>query len=498
MPRRTNVLVLMSDEQSWNTLGSTGNPAARTPHLDELAEHGTSFDGCYTPFPLCCPSRTSLWTAQMPRHHHVLGNWRAVRPGLREAGVAAAFRVAGYHTVYTGKWHVPGTTPARMGFLDRAAIPAVVDGRDRGRYIEPYREYARQQGYRPVEGRMENLTQADVDAFADPAAPMRATAEIPVSHWLETWQTTEFLRTMERRPHDRPWFAVCAYNAPHFPMVVPRPYDRVIDRAAVRLPRSFATGAGTRPREVRESHFARAFERLDPADWVEVTAHYLGLCALVDDQVGRILRRLRETGELDRTLVVFTSDHGDMMGAHRLMEKGHLLHYEEALKVPLLVCHPDGGAGRSDRLLSVVDVAPTLAELAGVTWDAEHDGRSFAHLLGHADGAAVRDHVVSESVLYDMDPDAHGEYRDPATWSPATDALNASVRTADRHYVYRSRDEDELYDMTTDPDQCTNLAGHPDRAGERDALRRLVAAEIEDVFPTMAGELRAGSAADTA
>ncbi|HVV98983.1 MAG TPA: sulfatase-like hydrolase/transferase, partial [Planctomycetaceae bacterium] len=215
MSRRPNVLIVMSDEQSWDTMGCTGNPAARTPNLDALCAESTSFDHAYTPFPLCCPSRTSLWTSRMPRHHGVLGNWRPIVPQLRSAGVAQAFRQAGYHTIYTGKWHVPGTTPAQMGWADASAIPAVLKGRDRGRYIPDYREYAASRGYQLDEKHIENLTAADIAATRDQPY---ATASVRLEDFLETWQTGEFLQALDRRPGDSPWLATCSYNAPHFPM----------------------------------------------------------------------------------------------------------------------------------------------------------------------------------------------------------------------------------------------------------------------------------------
>lgn len=208
--------------------------------------------------------------------------------------------------------------------------------------------------------------------------------------------------------------------------------------------------------------------------------------------MGRVVDHLGATGQLDRTIVVFTSDHGDMMGAHGLMEKGHLLHYEEALRVPLLVAHPDGGAGRCDRLVSVVDVAPTLAELAGVGWDDDHDGRPFTSLVGEPGGPAVRDHVTSESVLYGMSADAHGEYVDPATWSSARDAFNASVRTQRMRYTFRSRDEEELFDLETDPYEQHNVARSTDQEKRLATLRRLLASEIRDVFPEVASSLDSG------
>lgn len=480
---RPNVLVIMSDEQRWDTLGCTGNPAAQTPHIDALAAESTSFDGCYTPFPLCCPSRTSLWTGLMPRHHHVLGNWRAINPKLRETGLGAAFAAAGYHTIYTGKWHVPGTTPHRMGFRDASAIPAVLNGRDRGRYIEPYRDYATSQGYELAEGHIENLTPPDVARLRDPAAPHRGRAQIPLEHFLESWQTREFLSALDRSPEDRPWLAVCSYNAPHFPMIVPAPYDQLIDRDRVRLPETFATGTATKPREVAESGFARKYADLDEEGWIDLVAHYLGLCSLVDAQVGAIVAHLRQVGELDNTIVVYLSDHGDMMGAHRLMEKGHLLHYEETLRVPLLIRHPDRKAAtRVNHLVSMVDVAPTLAELAGVSWDDEVDGMSAAAMVGNAGAEPIRDYVTAETVLYGMESEANGGYVDPVGWDAVTDALNLSVRTPTLRYIYRSRDIEELYDHRLDAGEQRNVVDDPAYQADRDALGALLAAEVDDVF----------------
>ncbi|NGN62748.1 sulfatase-like hydrolase/transferase [Streptomyces sp. A7024] len=486
---RPNVLILMSDEQRWDTLGHAGNPAARTSHLDALAQESTSFDACYTPFPLCCPSRTSLWTGRMPRHHHVLGNWRAIRPDLADGGLAQAFRAAGYHTLYCGKWHVPGTTPQRMGFADTAAIPAVLNGKDRGRYIEPYRAHASGLGYDLLDDHIENLTAADAHALRQ--TPHRGTARIPYEHFLEPWQTGEFLRALDRRPDDQPWLAVCSYNAPHFPMIVPEPYDRIIDRERIRLPAGLGTAGAGKPREVADSGFAHRYAGLDEHGWTELIAHYLGLCALIDTQVGTVLEHLRRSGDLDHTIVVFTSDHGDMMGAHGLMEKGHLLHYEEALRVPLLIRHPDatGGGVRTSNPVSVVDVAATLAELAGVPWDEADDGISAAAMVGAPHARATRAHVTSESVLYGMSADAAGQYVDPATWDPATDALNLSIRTPQLRYIYRSRDIDELYDHTDDPHEQHNRAAGPQYAAHRAELRRLLAEEVADVFGTVAAGL---------
>lgn len=473
MSRRPNVLVIMTDEQSYDTMGCTGNPAAITPALDALAEGGRVFDRMYTPFPLCCPSRTSLMSGLMPRHHHVLGNWRGVRPDLADQGLGRWFAAAGYHTFYVGKWHIPGTDPARMGFSDTAAIPAVINGKDRGRYIPDYRAYASSLGYQLVPDNIENLTAADLANLRAPGAH-RATAAIGLEHSLEPWQTDRFAEVLRRTPEDRPWFGFCSYNSPHFPFVVPDPYATMIDRSKISLPASWATGFDDLPAEVRRSHFAQDFTDLDENGWIDVVGHYYGMISLVDDQIARIVELLRSTGQLEHTIIVFTSDHGDLMGAHRLMQKGHLLPYEEAVHIPLIISHPDGWTGRDDGLHTMPDLTATLLDLAGMD-QASIDGQSFA------DGLA-RDQVTTESILWNRDSEtANGEHRDPALFRAGPDTINLSITDHDYRYIFRSDDIDELFDRRSDPGEMINLAPH--RPAVVAACRERLGAEVSDVFP---------------
>lgn len=487
MRDRPDVLLVMSDEQSWNTMGATGNPAALTPHLDRLAWESTSLDGCYTPFPLCCPSRTSLWTGLMPRHHGVLGNWRPVETRVRGTGVAKAFADAGYHTMYTGKWHVPGTTPTEMGWAATCAIPAVVRGQDRGRYIPDYREFASRRGHVFDPDHIENLTTGDLATLREKPY---GTSSVPLEDFLETWQTGAFLDMFDQRPADVPWLAVCSFNAPHFPMLAPPPYDTLVDRSLVKLPESLATGHAQMPREVREAHVATDFADLTQEEWVEVTAHYLGLVALVDTQFGLIREHLERVGEWGDTIVVFTSDHGDMMGAHGLMEKGHWLHYEEDLRVPLLLRHPDVVASRTSHLVSVCDIGVTLCELTGVRWDDDHDGVSFAGLVGDPGAGPIRAHVTAETMLHAGRPGGDGEPFQARDWEFPRDALNVSVRTPQHRFIFRSHDEPELYDLVADPHEQHNLAASTAARSDVERLGALLADEVGDVLPSASDLIR--------
>ncbi|CAG7600836.1 Arylsulfatase [Paenibacillus solanacearum] len=486
--KRKNVLILMSDEQSWDTLGCHGNPAAVTPNIDALAAGGISMDRCYTPYPLCCPARASLWSGMMPHAHQVTGNWRSIREDLRDNGLATQFKQAGYHLIYTGKWHVPGTTPARHGYDDISAIPAVIDGKDRGRFIEEYRDYAEAQGYELHPTHIENLTHADIRKLREKGKAPCGTSEIKLEHFLETWQTGKFLEAMERRPDGQPFFAVCSYNAPHFPLIVPEPYDRLIRPEDVKLPPNFMTGLERKPAEVVGSKFYKEMEGLDEKEWRRFIAHYLGLVALIDKQVGDIVDYLKRSGLYDDTVIVFLSDHGDMMGAHGLVKKGFPLHYEEALRVPLVIANAGDAAKGSNRaLVSLIDLVPTLADVCDVSIRQPIDGRSFAAVL-QGKAAEHRESVIAETFKLGGDESAEtgGESVSPEQLNPEKDSFNVSIRNHRHKYVFRFKDIEELYDLDSDPYENENLASDPACASALAHMRQTLLTELRATSPYLA------------
>jgi arylsulfatase len=497
-----NIIVIMSDEQSWDTLRFHGNQAAVTPNLDALAAAGISMDKCYTPYPLCCPARTSLWSGRMPHDHHVMGNWRHVRVDIADDGLVQRFREEGYQTIYTGKWHVPGTSPERYGFTDLSAIPAAPKGIDRGRYILPYREYAEKQGYALLPNNIENLTAADAEMLKQPGKAPCGRGEIALEHHLEVWQTQQFVVALDRREQNRPFFAVCSYNAPHFPMVVPAPFDTLIAPEDIVLPPNFLKGLEGKPAEVLESRYYKQLAHCDEQEWRRFIAHYLGFCALIDNQVGVIVNHLKDNNLYENTIIAFVSDHGDMMGAHGLVEKGFYLHYEEALRVPLIIAGFRSGSGSgsgsvtgavgtsSDALVQLNDLIPTLAELAGVQMDAKIDGRSFAGILtGNA--KKHRDYVIAETFKWNGEESGKGEYTPLTSFDPLTDSVNISIRTESWKYIFRYRDIEELYQVTTDPYENTNLALNPAYAESLQHMRQLLLDDLEGSSPFLAQLLRA-------
>lgn len=477
--RQYNVVVVMSDEQRVDTLGCYGNEIARTPHIDALAADGVRFDSCYTPYPLCCPSRASLWTGMMPHNHHVLANWFHIRPDLREGGFVQSFADHGYHTAYTGKWHVPGTTPERLGYRATAAIPDVLEGRDRGRYISEYRAYLESLGYPLVAANIENLTPRDLEKTTSNGRVLCGTSEVRLEHYIETWQTDRFLEQLEECPDDKPFFAVCSFNAPHFPMIVPEPYDRLIDPADVVLPPNFGTGLEGKPAELVSSKYYQHSKDLGESEWRSLIAHYWGFCSLVDEQVGKIVAWLKGNGKYDDTIIVYLSDHGDMIGSHGLNLKGHEMHYEETNRVPLVLVHPDlKGDQHKAMFISLHDLMPTLADLCGVKADRHVDGDSFAQSLLSAGDDHFREYVIAESFRKERDgskPYENPEEYTPEAWRP----MNISIRTDRDKYVFHGEDSDEYYDLRTDPYENRNLL-YSDAPDERlELLRRTILKELE-------------------
>jgi arylsulfatase len=485
-----NVLIVLSDEQRADTLGCYGNTVAQTPHIDALADRGMRFDNCYTPFPLCCPARASLLTAMMPHNHHVVGNWRAVNPDLAEDGIVRDFRSAGYHMIYSGKWHVPGTDPHRMGFHDSSAIPAVINGKDRGRYIEEYRSYVESKGYHLRPKHIENLTESDFEALQNEEKGPYGTAEIPEEHFLETWQTGQFLGNMRDRDRSKPFFAVVSYSSPHFPMIVPKPYNSLIAPSDIELSENFCAGLEGKPVEVRKLHESQATSCLDEHAWRNLIAHYYGLCSLVDTQVGKIIQYLEEEDALGDTIIVYSTDHGDMMGSHGLNRKGHQMHYQETNRIPMIVSHPDYPGGTNQKgLVSLVDLLPTLAAENGVTTQQELDGRSFASLL-QGSGTQTRDWVISESYLVKGDPGGNGEHFDPEQFDPDTDAINMSACNGMAKYIFHSRDIDEYYDLVADPGERVNLVDAPQITGEKKSIQKILVDSLESGTPNLAATVQ--------
>lgn len=426
---RPNILFIFSDQQHWQAMGCQ-DPFFETPNLDRLASEGLLFERAFCTTPQCSPSRASMFTGYYPSTTGVMGNVGAHGGDpLRMPTVGAALRLLGYRTGYYGKWHL-GTNPAGTSGWDEQA--GVVDDR------RPDDEATTRLG-------MRFLRQVD------PAAPFAL-----------------FL----------------SYNDPHDVYHVdPEAQEGV---GHVTLPESWY-------RQDFESVPAvhRAFMTQDQGTHIEGMAEdawrayhlfYQEKVRLFDDHVGRVLDALDRCGLADRTLVIVTSDHGDMDTHHRLIWKGPFM-YEQMVRVPLVVRVPAWMGERGPGVIDDVDVVhtdivPTLLDVAGAP-PPNCDGVSLLPLLTGTGSAPVRDYVV-------------GQYHGKQRWVNPIRMIRTARYKYNRYLVHG----EELYDLLNDPHELVNLAQDPGYRAVKDDLAaelRCWMAAHNDPFETLTVTDRTGA-----
>jgi len=433
----------MSDQQQAATVDPDG--PCDTPHLDWLAAQGARFTHCYTPSPVCSPARASFMTGLLPHQHGMVDVEHAV-PAYRADLVdgvpmwSQRLEAAGYRLGYFGKWHVERSQDLRrFGFATSAAYQA-----------GPGPEYF---AYR------RRLGLADLPALAEPSRfvsqpgypelLLYGVTDEPVESTLEHHTVSNALEFLDEAcAGPDPWALMVSTKAPHEPYVVPRPQFDRYDQARIELPSSFDDELADRPAIYRRQQ--SVWSDLSVDDFRTATACYYAACSMVDEQVGRLLDRIAAAGQLDNTIVVYTSDHGDLMGAHRLLLKG-VPAFEEVYRVPLVVSWPAGiESGQViDDLVQSHDVAETLAQLTG-TGLGGHAVDLLPRLTGA--GGPPRSTAIAE---------LHGQrfsYTQRVVWEDGF------------KFVFNAFDFDELYDLDADPTEQVNLAGDPAHAH---ILRRL-------------------------
>ena len=356
--RRLNLLLIITDQQTAGALSCAGNPYLKTPNLDRLAARGVRFAKSYCAYPLCCPSRGTLLTSRMPHELGVYGNFGAE---LSEKGVPTMgelFRAAGYETAYAGKWHLQVPFPA---FKTRK-IPGFT--------------------VLPLAGRNPHtidLTKEGKGLTVDPN-----TADAAVDFLRQSRDRPFLLTVSVLNPHD-----ICEYTKCEA-------FRQMLPDDPARLPPARPNLRDTDDLPSAIQKFAAQHADWSELQWREYLWVYYRLVEKADAEVGRVLASLDRTGLSNKTVVVFTSDHGEMMGSHRMVTKQKL--YEESAAVPLIVAPPGAAAAvDGEHLASGLDVLPTLLDYGGITAPASLEGRSLRPLV---EGKTVpwREFVVSETV----------------------------------------------------------------------------------------------------
>ena len=336
-----NILVVLSDEHTATAAGYAGHPHIQTPHLDRLAEQGASFDRAYTNSPMCVPSRLSLLAGQ---YVHQIGAWdNGVIPGPSFRTWGHHLREAGYTSVIAGRTHFNG--PDRLLGFDRRLTDD----------LDFWLDHSGRPPRRTTEWRRPSNSHVTEHGAGD---------HVHTSHDIAaTDAALDFLRD----PGPQPFLLYVGYMHPHFPLVAPPSFRDLYDPADVELP---AAVDSEHPVISLLRHGFRNDEPLTEYQIREATVCYWALISHLDHQIGRLLEAVP-----DDTVVIYTSDHGEMAGHHGIWQKQCF--YEPAVRIPMLLRHPSVQRGRNDDHVSLVDVLPTLRDIAGLTPDPELPGRSL-------------------------------------------------------------------------------------------------------------------------
>ncbi|OHD73928.1 MAG: hypothetical protein A2177_06490 [Spirochaetes bacterium RBG_13_68_11] len=474
---RPNILLIMTDQQRFDSLGCTGAHWVRTPSLDRLAADGVLFENCYATNPICTPSRASLMTGKdLPGHgvyrlHDVLPADEIMFPEL--------LRRRGYATALFGKLHVSGR-------VEEAARRHPHDGFDVYEWcLEPAIDLDS-----PFNGYARWLRERHPEFLRHLEANRRHRghdqAETSMNRWAAD-RTIEYLRAHGREAARRPFFCMMSVFDPHNPYDnYPLEMERLVDAARIPAPVPAADGGAAVPwafAAEREHSYLGPMASFSVDDVALMRRGYFAMVAHIDLEVGRVLAALEEEGLAESTLVVFTSDHGDMLGDHATLAKGAMLH-DPCVRVPLIARWPGvlAGGGRSRALVQLHDLAATFAAAGGVPAGEiaalMPDARDLA--AGGAGGAAVTDgysafHDAVVTAYRNSGIDDRGRNWDPPIHATMVRSgrfkLHVYHPVAGRQAstIYR------LYDMERDPREQHDLGGDPGHRAVLDDLKdRLV------------------------
>jgi len=421
--KRPNVLLLLPDQMRGQAMGCMGNPDVKTPNLDRLASQGMLFRNTFANCPVCCPARAILLTGTYPHVNGMIANDLRLRES--EVTIAETLGEAGYRTGFIGKWHLDGG-PRQPGWVPPGP---------------------RRQGFEFWAANQVSHQHFDTHYFRDTPEP------IPIKKFeTEVWTNLgiEFLRESEN--DSRPFFLTIQMGPPHDPYRAPEKYMEMYDPAKITLRPNFDGGPLDRP--------------LKPTPYPHVPgpkeiAAYYAMVTAADEQIGRLLQELEELGMAEDTVVVVSSDHGDMLGSHgqRLKRKP----WEESIRVPGIVRYPrEVAAGvETEAFFSHVDFVPTLLSLCGVETSAPMQGQDLSPVLRGETGEGP------DSAFFQV----YGPFL-----AGGVEAGWRGVRTP--RYMY-ARYEDKpwvLYDLEEDPYELNNLVDDPDSQ----AVRKELEAQLED------------------
>ena len=434
---RKNVMLVMADQWPARLMGASGHPFIQTPTLDQLARNGTRFTNAYSECPICIPARRTLMTGTTTRRHgdRVFGTTTPM-PALPT--LAQTFRDAGYQAFAVGKLHVYPQRD-RIGFDD---VILAEEGRPHLGAVDDYDIFLGERGHagkQYLHGMSNNNYMH---------RPWHLSEDCHVTNW----STEQMCRMLKRRDPTRPGFWYLSYTPPHPPLVPLASYMEVYRQLEMDAPLAGAWSAdkATLPRALEM--IRNYYPRFSAFEIAEIRRAFYALCTHIDHQLRVIIGTLREEGMLDDTILLFTTDHGDMLGDHGLWAKR--TYFESSANIPMILLGAEGdervGTDRiDDRLVGLQDVMPTLLQLAGIKVPETCEGL-----------------------------DMTGKERRTTLYGDCLESAGGSRMLRDERYKliwYPAGNSIQLFDLKTDPGETRNLADDPNASEVRQNLEsRLV------------------------
>jgi arylsulfatase A-like enzyme len=422
---KPDVLVIMTDQWNPRCVGYESDPNVKTPNLDKLAKEGIIFDSNYSPCPVCMPARASLITGLYPHENNLWGNSNEWYVFPHIAPMFQDIQKAGVTTCQLGKLHWTGGSDFKREFASEKEYHKAL-GLDHCMDIAtpfstrngsgPYRNMIKKMGL------MEEYSKDMTERLKKNQYMVRPSVVSPEYH-NDSFVADKAIEFIKKQPKSKPYCLVASFPGPHTPLDAPGKYAKMYDPDKIELP----------PNVPENMHYSGT--DYDRNSIREARANYFGKISLIDYNVGRIVEETKKRGRWDNTLVIFTSDHGEMIGAQGKMSKGKF--WEESARVPLFLHWPKRikPGQRSKALTQLFDVYPTIVEAVGGELSSGH---SAVSLLPIATGKtnALRDEVFSE-----ISHRGHFDYM---------------VRTKSFKW-FKNKDQEYLFDMVNDPYEMHNL-----------------------------------------
>lgn len=459
--RPPNILFIMVDEMKWNAMSCEGNPIVNTPNLDRLARQGTRFATAYTVAPICTPSRYSFFTS---RYAHVHGSTdNQTPPREPQILLPTILKHAGYETAISGKLHF---IPADLDYDFDYFWSFAREGP--GKLPRWPEDLARKHPERKGRGLVPGSQPFPKDPLGKDLGKLAYSKEDTQTYWI----TDRALDYLELRNREKPFFLFVSYLDPHSPSHLPEPYFSMFDPKQMPVPEIPPNTKKLREEEIAaRSDNPRAGRHIidDPEIIRHMTANYYATVKFVDDEIGRLLRQVEADGLMDNTIILFTADHGNMLGDRGRWFKGVM--YEGSSRIPLMMKAAEKGALAAQfnrgkvisEIVENIDVMPTLCEMVGVALPARGiQGKSMVQLVSG-----------NESRWKNR---AFAERGSRMIRTPQYKLIRNEARA-----LRRGRGEWELYDLTNDPGEQRNLIADPAHAKVAGKLKAQLDAWQQDL-----------------